>query len=190
MVKTDLIMKGYFRQPQLTEKAFDNGWFKTGDYGYINKAGYLYLTGRMKESIVLASGKKVSPTDVDDYYMNYVNDTLIASCGLKCEDEYDEIHMYVQIDGKTGVQCEQIRENLMSQSKVAPQMYKLSKVHFIEKIPLTTVGKVKRFMLSKCKEILSDEPKTDHNLKITEQNENQMHDISADRDGIIKIIKN
>ncbi len=189
MVKTDLIMKGYFRQPQLTEKAFDNGWFKTGDYGYINKAGYLYLTGRMKESIVLASGKKVSPTDVDDYYMNYVNDTLIASCGLKCEDEYDEIHMYVQIDGKTGVQCEQIRENLMSQSKVAPQMYKLSKVHFIEKIPLTTVGKVKRFMLSKCKEILSDEPKTDHNLKITEQNENQMHDISADRDGIIKIIK-
>ena len=91
MVKTDLIMKGYFRQPQLTEKAFDNGWFKTGDYGYINKAGYLYLTGRMKESIVLASGKKVSPTDVDDYYMNYVNDTLIASCGLKCEDEYDEI---------------------------------------------------------------------------------------------------
>lgn len=189
MVKTDLIMKGYFRQPQLTEKAFDNGWFKTGDYGYINKAGYLYLTGRMKESIVLASGKKVSPTDVDDYYMNYVNDTLIASCGLKCEDEYDEIHMYVQIDGKTGVQCEQIRENLMSQSKVAPQMYKLSKVHFIEKIPLTTVGKVKRFMLSKCKEILSDEPKTDHNLKITEQNENQMHDISADRDGIIKILK-
>lgn len=189
MVKTDLIMKGYFRQPQLTEKAFDNGWFKTGDYGYINKAGYLYLTGRMKESIVLASGKKVSPTDVDDYYMNYVNDTLIASCGLKCEDEYDEIHMYVQIDGKTGLQCEQIRENLMSQSKVAPQMYKLSKVHFIEKIPLTTVGKVKRFMLSKCKEILSDEPKTGHNLKITEQNENQMHDISADRDGIIKIIK-
>lgn len=189
MVKTDLIMKGYFRQPQLTEKAFDNGWFKTGDYGYINKAGYLYLTGRMKESIVLASGKKVSPTDVDDYYMNYVNDTLIASCGLKCEDEYDEIHMYVQIDGKTGVQCEQIRENLMSQSKVAPQMYKLSKIHFIEEIPRTSVGKVKRFMLGKCKEILSDEPKTGHNLKITEQNENQMHDISADRDGIIKIIK-
>lgn len=57
-VKSELMMKGYFRQPQLTEKAFEDGYFKTGDYGTIDKKGYLHIKGRMKESIVLSNGKK------------------------------------------------------------------------------------------------------------------------------------
>lgn len=175
-VKTDLIMKGYFREPELTIKAFENGYFKTGDYGYIDKNGYLYLTGRTKESIVLKSGKKVSPTDVDNYYNSRLKEIFLASCGIETVDGYDEIHMYVQNENYSEVKQKIIYDELISLSNAAPQMYHLSEIHFIDKIPVTSIGKVKRFML---KNIYSNKIENNHTLENT----------SADKNGIIEIFK-
>lgn len=148
-VKTELIMKGYFRRPDLTEEAFEDGYFKTGDYGYIDKKGYLHITGRIKESIVLQSGKKVSPSDVDDYYLEKIADYDIASRGIVNEKEqYDEIHLFVADKGFTVDEKKEIIKRFESESIAAPAMYKLSQVHFISSIPRTSVGKVKRFCLS------------------------------------------
>lgn len=157
LVKSELMMKGYFRRPDLTEEAFRNGFFKTGDYGYIDKKGDLHITGRMKESIVLQNGKKVSPSDVDDYYLMRIPDYDIASKGIQKENEqYDEIHLFIenrdyfQLDKKT------IMSSFEEISRNAPDMYKLSGIHFINKIPRTTVGKVKRFSLKDDTEIFDD----------------------------------
>lgn len=79
VVKSELMMKGYFRSDDLTEETFDNGYFKTGDLGYIDKKGYLHITGRIKESIILENGKKVSPQDVDDYYLSIITEYDFAS---------------------------------------------------------------------------------------------------------------
>ncbi len=59
------IMQGYWRNPAATEKAFDGGWFKTGDLGKIDKDGYLFLTGRLKDVIVTAAGKNVYPDEIE-----------------------------------------------------------------------------------------------------------------------------
>ena len=67
-IKSQLLMKGYFRDDELTKSSYDGDCFKTGDYGYIDKKGNLYVTGRVKESIILHTGKKVSPTDIENYY--------------------------------------------------------------------------------------------------------------------------
>jgi long-chain acyl-CoA synthetase len=65
-VKTDIVMNGYFRDPEATAAAFDGEWFRTGDRGYIDNENKLHIVGRIKESIVLRTGKKVASHDVDD----------------------------------------------------------------------------------------------------------------------------
>ena len=61
------VMSGYFRNPRLTEKAIDdNGWLHTGDLGCQNRRGYLFISGRKKNLIVLGSGKNVHPEELED----------------------------------------------------------------------------------------------------------------------------
>ncbi len=60
------IMKGYYNKPELTREAFcEDGWLKTGDIAKIDSNGYVYITGRIKNMIVLSGGKKVFPEEVE-----------------------------------------------------------------------------------------------------------------------------
>lgn len=66
LVKGDNVMKGYYNQPDLTATVIDNdGWLHTGDIAEISKSGYLKITGRIKNMIVLSGGKKVFPEEVE-----------------------------------------------------------------------------------------------------------------------------
>jgi len=66
LVKGPNVMKGYYNRPDLTNEAIDkNGWFHTGDKGRIDDDGYLYVTGRLKNIIVLSGGDKVQPEEVE-----------------------------------------------------------------------------------------------------------------------------
>lgn len=66
LAKGCAVTPGYFNDPQATEEAFDDGWFKTGDQGRFDKKGNLFITGRVKDLIVTAGGKNVSPASLEE----------------------------------------------------------------------------------------------------------------------------
>ena len=67
LIRGPCVMKGYFREPERTAQAIDaDGWFHTGDHGRIDEAGYVWITGRASRTIVLSSGKKVAPEELEE----------------------------------------------------------------------------------------------------------------------------
>jgi thioesterase domain-containing protein/phenylacetate-coenzyme A ligase PaaK-like adenylate-forming protein/acyl carrier protein len=69
-IRGDVVFSGYEDAPQENASAFTNGWFRTGDMGYIDDEGYLYLTGRKKE-LINKGGEKISPAEVDQVLMTH-----------------------------------------------------------------------------------------------------------------------
>ncbi len=65
LIKGPQVMLGYYQNPEATEEAFEDGWFKSGDIGHIDDEGYLYITGRDKNLIILGNGKNVSPEELE-----------------------------------------------------------------------------------------------------------------------------
>ncbi len=65
LVKGPIVFKGYWKDSQKTKKAFEDGWFKTGDMGYLDKEGFLYIKGRKKFMILTAAGQNVYPEDIE-----------------------------------------------------------------------------------------------------------------------------
>ena len=69
LIRGDNVMPGYFQDEAATREALKDGWFHSGDLGYLDRDGYLYLQGRIKDIIVLASGKNISAEEVGRHYL-------------------------------------------------------------------------------------------------------------------------
>ena len=78
-VKSDTVMMGYYKKPEATAEVLVDGWFHTGDYGYINKRGQLVITGRKKTIIVLDNGKNIYPEEIEEYIYTipYVKEVVV-----------------------------------------------------------------------------------------------------------------
>ncbi|ASW56074.1 long-chain fatty acid--CoA ligase [Plantactinospora sp. KBS50] len=77
LVKGDIVLTGYWNNPDATAEALREGWFSTGDLGQLDDDGYLTITGRKKEIIVTAAGKNVSPAVLEDLVRAH---PLVSQC--------------------------------------------------------------------------------------------------------------
>lgn len=90
-VKGDNVMIGYYNAPELTEEVLRDGWFYTGDLGFIDKDGFLHITGRKKNVIVTAGGKNIFPEELETYLTRnpYVAEAVVVGYINEAKGDYD-----------------------------------------------------------------------------------------------------
>jgi long-chain acyl-CoA synthetase len=87
LLRGNCIFKGYYKNQALTDEVLDsNGWFHTGDLGYLDKENFLFINGRKKDVIVLDTGKNVYPDELEEYYSTSPMIEEIGIFGIKHDD--------------------------------------------------------------------------------------------------------
>ena len=135
------VMQGYYNDPEATAEAFDGDWYKTGDYGYMDEDGFLYLRGRKKNLIVLSNGKNVSPEELEDKLMSidYIKEVVVY-------EENGAITAEFFLDTVTFPDAEsRIKGDVRALNKTMPAFKQISKIKTRDKeFPKTTTLKIKR----------------------------------------------
>jgi long-chain acyl-CoA synthetase len=158
--KGENVMLGYYKEPEITKDTFsDDGWLKTGDLGYFDKDGNLYIKGRIKNMIVGASGENIYPEEIESLInrMEYVLESLVvqqkgrlvALVHLNME-ELEKKYRDIKIEAVSFLneKAEEILKDI--QSKVNDEVNKFSKIQrvVLQPIPFekTPTQKIKRFL--------------------------------------------
>jgi len=158
-IRGPIVMKGYYRLPEQTSEAIRNGWFYTGDLGFIRPDGNLVITGRSKDVIVLASGKKAYPEELETHYSQspYIKEICILGLNdLSSGPEGETLHAIVVPDmdefrrrGQTNI-SEMTRFEIENLSRQLPSYYRIHSLSIRnEPLPRTVTRKLKRFEILK-----------------------------------------
>lgn len=142
-VRGNMVMPGYLENDAANADAFEQGWFKTGDIGCLDKYGRLTVKGRQKQVIVLDSGKNVYPDELEDLYMQ--NDEILNAAVFEYVIK-DKTVPFAVFQVKPGTTVERVAF-LLKKSNVQIAQYKWVK-HFAiteEELPSTSARKVKHF---------------------------------------------
>ena len=134
-VRGDIVMLGYYKDEASTKAAFDGEWFKTGDLGYFDKDGFLYINGRKKNLIILDNGKNVSPEELEILISDIENVVEVIVYG---EDNLIAAEIFAE--DKTGIQ-----EGIDKLNETLPSYKRINRVKFREtEFDKTTTKKIKR----------------------------------------------
>ena len=139
-------MKAYYQNPDATAKAIRDGWLYTGDLGYMDADGYLYLTGHCKDIIVPASGKNVYPVELEALYRESPAISEICVVGIPYEDGSDTaIHAVIVPMVPDETTQSEIQEHLQACAKALPSYQQFHKFHLWEDaLPKATDGTIDR----------------------------------------------
>lgn len=138
MIRGPNVMKGYYKRPEKTAAVLDDeGWFHTGDRGRIDEDGYVWVEGRASRTIVLSSGKKVAPEELEDKLMLLpgILEALVSGEG---ESREIKAEIYASIP-------EESVRRVVGELNLSLPVYQ--RIHTIEirkePFPRTTSGKIK-----------------------------------------------
>ena len=143
VIRGDNVTLGYENNPVANSEAFINGWFRTGDQGVMDAAGYLQITGRLKE-IINRGGEKISPREVDEELLDHEAIDQVVTFAYPHEKLGEEVGVAIVL--KEGFQLSEKEVRGFAAKRLAD--FKVpKKVIFIDEIPKGATGKLQRIGL-------------------------------------------
>jgi long-chain acyl-CoA synthetase len=143
-IKGDIVMLGYYKQPEKTAEVLKDGWFYTGDYGYINDKDQLVITGRKKNIIVLSNGKNIYPEEIEGYIqgIDYVTEVVVR--GLM-DEKGEESSLMAEVFLSEEKNPSEVLKDIKKVSHDLPVYKQISKVIVrAEEFVKTTSKKIRR----------------------------------------------
>jgi long-chain acyl-CoA synthetase len=178
LAKGPNVMKGYYKKPQETAEAFEDGWFKTGDIGHFDEEGFLVITDRKKDILITAGGKNVAPQPIENLLKTnpYIGTAVVVGGGRKfisalIVPDFDKLEAYARAKGipfasrKELVEREEIASFMLAEvNRTTPNLAsyeRIKKVVLLERdfdadTELTPSLKVKRHIVEKVFKPLID----------------------------------
>src|SRR5262249_34443298 len=144
------ITVGYFRNPAATDGAIRDGWLHTGDVGYLDRDGYLHLTGRIKDIIVTPAGKNVYPQEVERRYAGLPQVRQLCVVGLWNEKVLGETVHAAIVPERAALRDREtfegtLRQAILQRSRGVPSYQRLQHFHILsEELPCTLGGTLDR----------------------------------------------
>ena len=138
MIKGPCVMKGYYKQPEKTAEVIDaEGWYRTGDVGHIDEDGYVWITGRASRTIILSSGKKIAPEELEEKLLALpgIREAVVSGEG-ESRDIKAEIYASIPEERAT---------KIVGELNLTLPVYKRIKTIVVRKepFPRTSSGKIK-----------------------------------------------
>ena len=144
MVRGDNVMKGYYKDPENTARTLEpDGWMHSGDLGYMDEDGFVFVTGRIKE-LIIKGGENIAPREIDEALLRHPAVLEAAAVGIPDKNYGQEIMACVVL--KPGHECS--IDELVTFSQRELGKYKTPKViKFVDDLPKGPSGKVQRLKL-------------------------------------------
>lgn len=173
VVAGDIVMQGYYNKPAETAEVLEDGWLHTGDLGFLDSEGYIHVTGRKKDIIVLPNGKNINPAELEEPIVTGYEE--IRECGVFMKD--GALQAIILPDFKKmaekGIRDYEhhIKWNVIDVFNRSVSPYKkILKFHITGgELPKTRLGKIKRYALEELVEVKQekrvDEPAS-HEYKV------------------------
>ena len=145
VVRGNVVMKGYYNDPEATNKVMGDGWFHTGDAAVMHPDGYVEIRDRLKD-VIISGGENISSVEVEGVLLRHPSVQEAAIVGLPHEKWGEAPHAYVVLkQGATATEAEliQLCRDRLAHFK-APHS-----VTFVQELPKTATGKIQKYMLRK-----------------------------------------
>lgn len=161
-IKGSSVMLGYYKNQKLTDEAFDDGWFKTGDIGYFDEDGFLHINGRQKNVIISKSGENVFPEEIEDILNRnpFVQESMVY--GEQDEKHTEIIAVQIVTDAEAFIEYSEknkvkitpelvndiIGEAVKETNKELPAFKQIRKFYVRDsEFEKTTTQKIKRYLV-------------------------------------------
>jgi acyl-CoA synthetase (AMP-forming)/AMP-acid ligase II len=134
------VFRGYENNPEANAHAFVDGWFRTGDQGYLDEDCYLHLTGRIKD-IIIRGGENIAPHEVDEVLLRHPAVAAAVTFGCTHPTLGEEVAAAVVLHEKHGA----TESELIKHCREFLAEYKCpAKIYLVDAIPTTATGKIRR----------------------------------------------
>jgi fatty-acyl-CoA synthase len=143
VVRGNVVMKGYYEDPEATSRVIRDGWFHSGDAAVVHQSGYIEIRDRLKD-VIISGGENISSVEVEGVMLRHPAVQEVAIVGLPHELWGEAPHAFVVLKSGASVSEEELREfarNNLAHFK-APHG-----VTFISELPKTATGKVQKYVL-------------------------------------------